>query len=74
MFLSDSVSEVKDHFEKACNFQSTLYPAECNSKDCRFCYLSRMKNTAIRRLEAMPKMVSITINGSVTINGNVTIR
>lgn len=64
-----SECEINKHFNCACHIQSTLFPATCANKDCRYCFLERERNTALE----LAKM-GITINvsdGNVTININI---
>ena len=67
MFTATSLEEVEANYKKACLYQSTLYPMQCNHWDCRYCYLTRMRNNAIRRV-SQPMPATITVNGNVTIN------
>lgn len=55
---------INAHFECACRLQSGNFPASCNSRDCRYCFLERERNLALEAL-------TINVNGgNVTININ----
>ena len=51
MKCCDNPEMIKEYFNFGCQVQSIAFPSYCGRKDCRYCFLEREKNDALKNVK-----------------------